>query len=53
MPFMQVSLIRGLRIDDPTYIYLPIPPSRVVHAFDPKSLRARNPNPYIRDREIE
>ena len=28
MPFIQVGLIRGLRIDAPAYIYQPTPPSR-------------------------
>jgi hypothetical protein len=44
--FIQVDLIRGLRIDAPAYIYLPAPPPR--HAkSDPESRKARDPNPYF------
>ena len=43
-PFIQVGLIRGLRIDAPAYIYLPTPPLQSIYAFDSKSGKARNPN---------
>ena len=37
--FIQVGLIRGLRIDASAYIYQPAPRSSAIHAFDPESLR--------------
>jgi hypothetical protein len=46
LPFIQVSLIQGLKIDTLAYIYLPASPFEK-KAFDPKSLRAKNPNPYF------
>ena len=44
LPFIQVGLIRGLRINAPAYIYLPAPPSR---AMPHLILRAEKPETLI------